>query len=252
VLFELDPLVVTAPRLKISDPIDPRINFQLQKMLQEKENLRISEETARQSSAYQDLNQLVTPNGIALKTRYTVLGYLLTEGLAGTRDFQLTDQLQRLAREAKDPDIRSYALLSLAYSRDRIHLPLFQEALRSQNSADRFAAIQALQIWNYPDSATNLIMTSKMDSSAALRVYAAQALLRMGNEMGRDVLLTMLNDRDTIAQAMAMRYLGEFGRAEDYGKLLAFLGAQQEPIVQAEMCSALLRLYSKKFEEENP
>jgi hypothetical protein len=51
---------------------------------------------------------------------------------------------------------------------------------------------------------------------------------------------------------MAMRYLGEFGRAEDYGKLLAFLGAQQEPIVQAEMCSALLRLYSKKFEEENP
>ena len=250
-LFELEPLVVTAPRLKIppSELVDSRINYQLLKMIQEKEDLRVTQEQIDQSVSYKDLNELDTPSGIRLKARYTVLGFLLTEGLAGTTDFQLVDQLVRIARGGKNPDVRSFALIALAYSRDRNHLGLFQQALRSEQSADRFAAIEALQIWNYEDAVSILIGVTKLDPSPIIKVYAAEAVLRMGNLIGKDFLIRSLDDPDWVARAMAMRSLGELGGGEDYNKLLSYLGSQQKSIVQAEMCSSLLRLYAKKIEK---
>ncbi|OGR95405.1 MAG: hypothetical protein A2902_07355 [Elusimicrobia bacterium RIFCSPLOWO2_01_FULL_64_13] len=253
VLFELEPLIVTAPRLRIpeDEPVDSRVNFQLLKMLREKEDLRLTEDMANKSPAYLDLNSLVTPNGIGLKSRYTVLGYLLAEGLAGTKDFQLLDELVRLAREGKNPDVRSFALIALSYSKDRSHLALFQEALRRENSVqDRFAAVEAFRHWGYDDAVSILLGVSRLDRSPIIRIYASQVVLRLGEPMGKDVLLRSLNDQEWVVRAMAMRYLGELGGGEDYSKLLSYFGLEREKIVQAEMCSSLLRLYAKKNEEE--
>lgn len=251
-LFDLPPLTVTAPRLAIPqwEPVDPRINFQLIKMVQEKDDLRIRQEDIDKSATYRDLDKLVTPNGIRLKARYTVLGYLLTEGLAGTKDFQLQDQLIRVAREGKDENVRSYALVALAYSKDRTSLGLFQEALQKTAVADRFAAVEALQIWGYPEAISMLTGVTKLDASPLVRVYAAGALLRLGDLTGKDHLIRAVDDQDWVVKAMAMRFLGEFGTGQDYNRLLGYLGSQQKKIVQAELCSALLRLYAKKYEEE--
>ena len=49
---------------------------------------------------------------------------------------------------------------------------------------------------------------------------------------------------------MAMRYFGELGNADDYSKVLAYFGSLQKPMVQAEMCSALLRLYARKVAQD--
>ena len=252
-LLELDPLVVTAPRLKIQeDLVDSRVNYQLLKIVEGKEDMRISQDQAVKSMAYKDLNYLDTPNGIGLKTRYTVLGFLLTEGLAGTKRFELQDQLMRIAREGKNPDVRSYALIALAYCKDRMHLGLFQDALRRDNSvADRFAAVEALQIWGNRDAVSILTGAAKLDSSPIVKVYATQAIWRLGDPIGRDYLLQFLDHKEWLIRAMAMRYLGELGSGRDYGKLLSYFGLDQKDIVQAEMCSALLRLYAKKVEEES-
>ncbi len=252
-VFELDPLVVTAPRLRIpqGELVDPRVNFQLLKLIREKQDLRISEEQANLSAAYKDLDALVTPKGIRLKARYTVLGYLLTEGLAGTKDFELVDQLMRMVRERKNPDVSSYALIALAYGKDMSHLGLFQDALRSEVVSERFAAVEALQAWALPEAKSILIGVTKMDTSPIVRAYAAQAALRLGDLTGKDYLVRALDDTEWPVRAMAMRYLGELGTAQEYGKVLAYLGSQQRPIVQAEMCSALLRLYAKKYEEDS-
>lgn len=252
-LFELEPLVVTAPRLKIpqGELADPQINYQLLKLIQQKEDLRLTDNQAAQSIAYKDLNFLETPIGVRLKKRYTELGYMLAEGLAGAKDFDLVNELRRIAREGKNPAVRSYALVALAYAKDRNDLGLFQDALRKDLSADRFAGIEALQIWGYPDAISILIGVTKLDTSHIIRAYAAQAVLRLGDLIGKDYLIQTLNDDDWIARAMAMRYLGELGTGNDYSKLLSYLGSQQKEIVQAEMCSSLLRLYAKKYEQEN-
>ncbi len=252
ILFELEPLVVTAPRLKIPKGVlvDPRINFQLMKQLREKEDFQIHQDLSTESSAYRDMDELLTPSGIRLKTRYTNLGYLLTEGLAGTSDFQIQEELARLAREGKKTDVRSYALIALAYNRDRSQLGLFQNALQKENEYERFPAMEALQIWGYPDAVSMLLTSSKLDRSAVLRLYAAQAAWRKGQTLGKDLILRSLNDEDWVIRAMAMRYLGELGDADDYNRLLGYLGSEQKPIVQAEMLSALLRLFAKKNGDE--
>ncbi len=252
-VLELDPLVVTAPRLKIPEGelVDPRVNYRLLKIVQGKEDLRITQDQGNLSQTYKDLNFLVTPGGIGLKTRYTVLGYLMTEGLAGTKDFQLQDQLMRIAREGTNPDVRCYALIALAYCQDRLHLGLFQNALRRDNSvADRFAAVEALQIWGYQDAVSILTGVARLDSSPIVKAYATQAVWRMGDPIGRDYLLRFLDDPNWLIRAMAMRYLGDLGTGRDYGKLLSYLGSDQPDIVQAEMCTSLLRLYAKKVEED--
>ena len=257
VLFELEPLVVKAPRLQIEQeiPVDSRIDFQLLKLLQEKPEMRVTDEMRHQSIAYNDLDFLVTPNGRRLLGRYTILGLLLTEGLAGTKDFQLMNELQRIARnerkfEEKNKQVVSFAMIALAYNKDPIHLSIFQDALRSESPTDRFASLEALSIWGLPEATSILIGVTKLDSSAFIRVYAAQAAWRMGESIGRDFILSSLNDQDWVARAMAMRYFGELGSADAYEQLLAYFASQQRPIVQAEMCSALLRLFAKKAEAE--
>ena len=244
--------MVTAPRLKIQEElVDSRVNYRLLKIAEGKSDLRITQDQASKSQAYKDMDSLVTPNGVGLKIRYTVLGYLLTEGLAGTKNFQLQDQLIRIAREGTNPDVRCYAIIALAYCKDRMHLGLFQEVLRRETSvADRFAAVEALQIWGYRDADSILTGVAKLDSSPIVKVYATQAVWKMGNPVGRDYLVQFLDNPDWLIRAMAMRYLGELGSGRDYGKLLSYFGLDQKDIVEAEMCTSLLRLYAKKVEED--
>lgn len=253
--YELEPLVVTAPRLKLParELGDARINFQLLNIiqnLQDKEDVRISKELVEKSLTHEELNKLVTPMGIRLRARYNILGFLLTEGLAGTKDLGILQQLVRMAREAKSPNIRSFALGALAYSRDRNHLYLFQEALKSPEFQDRFAALEALEIWGYEDAIPTLIGVYKLESEPVLKVYAAQAILRLGNPLGKDFLIQSLDENDWVPKAMAFRYLGEMGNSNDFYKILSYLGGQYKTFVQAELTSSLLRLYPKKVEED--
>jgi HEAT repeat protein len=131
-----------------------------------------------------------------------------------------------------------------------MHLAYFQEALQSDAAADRFAAVVALQIWGHKYAVSILSGVVKLDVSPLVKVYAAQALWRMGDSLGRDYMLPFLDHESWLIRAMAMRYFGELGGAQDYSKILSYFGTQQKAIVQAEMCSALLRLYSKKIAED--
>lgn len=252
VLLELAPLVVTAPRLKIPkyEPVDPRVNFRLLKILRQNADIQLTSEQIAKSNAYRDMNQLATPSGMLLKTRYTKLGYLLTEGLAGSKEFEIQDELIRISRESKDPNVKSFALISLAYCQDPNHLYIFQDALRSETAADRFAAVEALQIWGQREALPILNGVVKLDRSPIIRVYASQAIFRLGDPIGKDYLTRSLDDNDWVAKAMSMRYIGELGDANDYSKVLSYLAADLKPIVQAEMCSTLLRLYAKKYEKD--
>jgi len=54
---------------------------------------------------------LTTATGFKLKTRYTELGFLLTEGLAGVTDPQLTIELENTVRQGTNPQIRAAALV---------------------------------------------------------------------------------------------------------------------------------------------
>ena len=254
VLFELEPLIVKAPRLNIKqgEPVDSRINYQLLRLLQEKPDLRISMDMENQSPAYKDLNFLVTPNGIRLKTRYTILGLLLTEGLAGANDFQITDELKRLARGDRalqsGSRVKFFALIALAHNHDLSNLGLFQNALRSTVPSERFAAAEALSVWGLPDAISILLGVSKLDTSAVVKIFAAQTVLRLGEPMGKDVLISLLNSDDWVVRAMAMRYLGEMVNSSDYSRILAYFSMETKQLVQAEMCSALLRLHIKRME----
>src|SRR4029077_7732243 len=131
--FQLDPLVVTAPRVQAQvDLIDPRINAQLMRLLQQQMNARPNS-AAQLDSSIGNLNKLTTLTGYNLKTRYTELGFLLTEGLAGSTDYQLSSELENTVRLASNVQTRAAAMVALAYTKNLNYLNLYQSALQDQN-----------------------------------------------------------------------------------------------------------------------
>ncbi|MBU6430626.1 MAG: hypothetical protein KGR26_16530, partial [Cyanobacteria bacterium REEB65] len=115
-VFQLEPLVVTAPRARLQEnaPIDPQINMYLLQLLDKKMNARPdSFETS--DPALTTLGHLATLDGYNLKVRYTQLGYLLTEGLSGSKDFQILTEIEKAARFSKNVQIKASAMVSLAY-----------------------------------------------------------------------------------------------------------------------------------------
>ena len=241
--IELEPLVVTAPRLKIPPTllIDGRINAVLIDLLQNKANARPSA-LDLQDPSIQTLNSLASPAGFLLKTRYTELGFLLTEGLAGTADLILREKILGVARTGSNPQVRAAALMAVSYDRKPSDRGLFQEALLSQDITVRFGAVEALSNWGFPDAAVDIGNVARLDPSGPLRVYAAQALYRLGDAAGRDVLFRGADDGDWVVRAMSVRYLGQYGAASDYDKILFHLSNEQNNFVRSEMCGTLLKL----------
>lgn len=244
---EMEPLVITAPRLKIPPTlaIDGRINAQLLRLLESKANERPKAEELLDPSI-KELNLLSSPYGFQLKTRYTELGFLLTEGLAGTADLILKNKIVEVARSGMNPQVRASALMAVAYAREPADRGLFQEALLSQDRTVRFGAIEALQAWGRPEALTDIGTAARMDSSKPLRVYASAALLRLGDPSGRDLLIRYVDDADWLVRAMAIRYVGELGVPEDFDRLLFNLNRETNNFVKAELCGALLRLHARR------
>lgn len=245
-LTQLDPLVVRAPRVRAQkEMIDPRINQQLLRLLKQRMDAR-PDSAAQLDASIGNLNKLSTRTGYDLKTRYTELGFLLTEGLAGTTDFTLQSELENAARMGKNVQTRAAAMVALAYTKDLRFLPLFQNALLDPNITVRFAALESLLVLGDPAVQFQIGNAARTDSSFAIQIYGAAGMWRMGDAYGREILLRFYQHTDWFVRAMAIHYLGELGGGEEYRRLQRELAAEADPAVQAELAAALLKLDSKK------
>ena len=243
---ELEPLVITAPRLKIPATlqIDGRVNSTLLTLLENKANARPKPEDLNDPSIM-TLNSLSSPAGFQLKIRYTELGFLLTEGLAGTADLILRNKIINVAHQGTNPQVRAAAMVAVAYDKDPMDRGLFQEGLLSQDITVRFGAMEGLLVWNQPDAMSDVGSIARTDLSPPVRAWAAGALLRNRDQGGRDILVRFTDDQDWLARAMSYRYLGELGVPDDFERILLNLSRESNNFVRSEMCGALLRLYAR-------
>ena len=244
--FQLDPLVVTAPRVQAQvDLIDPRINAQLMRLLQQQMNARPNS-TAQLDASIGNLNKLTTLTGYNLKTRYTELGFLLTEGQAGSTDYQIQLQLENVVRTGTNVQTRAASLLALAYAKDMRYLTLIQGALIDQNPTIRFAAIESLLVLGDQSAELQLSGASRNDQSVPIQLYAAAGMWRMGDIFGRELLLREYQSKDWLTRAMSDHYLGEMGAGDEYRRLQRELDTEADPAVKAEILVALVKLNPKK------
>lgn len=242
--FELEPLVVTAPRLA-ANLVDVRIDNDLVRLLEDLANEPPPQEQLLNSSE-EELNRLSTPTGFALKIRYSDLSVLLTEGLAGTQNYTLVSRLETIARSNPSARVRGSALVALGFQPRRKELSIFQEALRDPNVITRFAAVEALSAMDDEGARAVIAGAAQSDPSMAVQAFAAQRLCAAGDPYGRQLLYRFMDDRDWTLRAMAVYGLGEWGEAEDYYTILNRVNGESHDAVRAEAALALLKL-SKRF-----
>ncbi len=244
--YQLEPLVVTAPRVVAqADLIDPRINAQLLRLLQQRMNAR-PDSAAQLDASIGNLTKLTTLTGFNLQTRYTELGFLLTEGLAGTTDYQLQSQMENVVRQGSNVQTRAAAMLALAYAKDSRYLPLFQSGLNDANLTVRFAALESMLVIGDTAAQLQIGSAARIDASLPVQLYAAAAMWRMGDIFGREILLRKYQDADWFVRAMATHYMGELGGGDDYRRLQRQLDGETDPAVRAEILTALVKLNPKK------
>ncbi len=236
-VYELEPLVVTAPRLKIQI-VDVRIDNNLVQILNE---IMQNPPPEGFDPVLEELSSLQTPLGIALKIRYTDISVLLAEGLAGTRNFSLIRKLEEAARQSL-PWVRASILLALGYEPGRRDLFIFEEALKDKIIGVRFGAVDALSHIRSVSARNLLIKAAQYDASLALRVYAAQALWQQGDTSGREVMLRLISHQDWVIRGMCVYYLGEMGGEEEFNQIAYRLRSETNDFVKAEACLALLKL----------
>lgn len=241
----LPALTVTAPRVVQEDMIDPVINQQLMRLLTQRMDARADAVAAGDASLV-NLARLSTLTGYSLKTRYTEIGFLLTEGLAGTKDYQLQSELEKAARLAKNVQTRSAAMVALAYTKRLQYLTLFQGALTDPNPTVRFAALESLLILGDSGVTLSLGNAARNDQSVAIQIYAAAGLWRKGDSFGKEILLRFLDHQDWFARAMAAYYIGELGGGYEYRRLMNYLDREPDPSTKAEIATALMKLHPKK------
>ena len=247
--FEDDTLTITAPRLKIQkEGLDPQINATLLRLLQQRMDARPGALESGDPSL-QSLSKLTTLTGYALKTRYTELGFLLTEGLAGVTDFQLAHELENVAKLGSNVQTRAAAMVALAYAHDMRYLTLFQGAQQDQNITVRFGALESLLTLDNPAVIFQVSNMARTDSSIVVQLYAAAGAWKMGDIYGREILLRHYQDNNWFVRAMATHYIGQLGGADEYRRLFSQLNFESNPQVKAELCSALVRL--QRFKDED-
>jgi HEAT repeat protein len=241
-LFELEPLVVTAPRLKVSGAqlVPPQIDTELVGLLEKIAQEPSSEFVIDPNVA--ELRQLVTPQGYGLYVRYTDINALLTEGLAGTSNLTLIYRLETIAKSSRNTSARATAFVALGYDVTRVDLSLFEYALRDPSLQIRFGAVEGLSAQKNPMVRGMLAGAAQTDVSPVVRLYAAQALGRRGDAQGVDIIRRYLNDPDWAIRALATFYLGQLGDDADFERMLINLDRETEDDVIAENCLAVLRM----------
>jgi len=241
----LPALEITAPRVVQEEMIDPIINQQLLRLLQQRMDARPDTLASADASLF-NLSRLSTETGYSLKTRYTEIGFLLTEGLAGTKNYQLQLELENAARLAKNVQTRAAALVALAYTKNMRYITLFQSALNDPNTTVRFAALESLLILGDRSVQLQLGNSARNDQSLAVQIYAAAGMWRMGDSFGKEILLRFLDHPDWFARAMSAYYIGELGGGYEYRRMFQFLDRETDPSARAELATALMKLHPKK------
>lgn len=242
-LFEMEPLVVTAPRLRASGSqlIPPQIDTELVGML-EKIATQPPTETVVYDPSLNEVIQLVTPQGFGLRVRYTDINFLLTEGLAGISNLSLVYRLETIARSSPNTPVRGSAFVSLGYDPTRIDLSIFEQSLHDPSLQVRFGVVEGLIAQKNPMVRGILAGVAQTDESIVLRLFAAQALGRRGDAQGVDILRRYLNDPDWVVRALAVYGLGQLGDDADFERILINLDRESEDHVTAENCLAVLRM----------
>lgn len=242
-MFELEPLVVTAPRLKFSGQqlVDVRIDNELVNLL-EKIATEPPPDVEVVDPALREVNRLVTPEGFGLRIRYSDISFLLTEGLAGTSNLTLVNRLETIAQKSPNSRVRAAALVALGHDKERLDLQAFSDGLRDTSLIVRFGAVEALALQDNPMARSLLAGAAQADTSAAVRVFAAQALARAGDTQGTEILRRGLSDPDWVVRALSTYYMGQEGDVSDFERILSGMERETNDWVTAENCLAVLRL----------
>lgn len=242
-VVEMEPLILVPPRLGIprSQQIGQNINNKLleliKALLDEPVNLKKEEDPN-----VQNLNQMLTPAGFALQTRYSYLSVLVAAGLGGTEDVFLRSELSRLAEGHRNSLTRATALLSLSYSGKKEDLVLVSAALASEDPIIRFGAMEAVLAGRFKEVLPDITSIALTDPVPAFRSYAMKVLLNFRDPGAQEVLIASLDDPDWPARAMKIWYLGRYGTPDDYSLVLSKMTTEENPFVLAELSLAALRL----------
>lgn len=241
--IEMEPLLIIPPRYFIKQQTNQTrvINDRLISFLKDRlgKSLSANDES---NPDRQDLYHLVTPHGISLNHRYSNLSITVAEGLGGTNDTFLRLELSKLAEGSSDPLTRSTALLSLAYNANKDDVGIISRAITSDDPVVRFGAMEAVQVGHFEEFIGDLITIGSSDPIPAFRIYADQMLINSGNVIGKNFILTQLNNPDWVVRAMSYWYLGRYGNSSDYAVVMSGFSGENNPFVQAEMVTAAQRL----------
>lgn len=244
------PAAPASARSSVPDPasgIDPQISAALIQLAEERRNFR-RDLTGAQGQPIGDLLAVGSPVGFSLRNRFLNLGIPLAEAFARNPDPAFRAQLLELSRWDRDGESRANALIALAKTHELKYLQVFNEALIHLDPGVRFGALEALVVWGHPKQAMPLLAAaSERDSEPLLRVYASAGLARMGDTAGLHRLRAFLDSPSWLVRALAAKYLGELGEAQDYDDLLGRIDREVgNDFVVAEFCVSALKLYPKK------
>lgn len=226
---------------------DAAITNALVDLLEAKDRFRVDLSKA-EGTPVGEILRVGSPIGYSLRNRYLNVGVPLTEAFSRNEDPVFREKLITLARWDPNPETRAAALVAVARIQDVGHLNIFREALVHLDPAVRFGALEALLAWGHPGKSLPLLAAaSEKDYEPLLRVYAAAGLARLGDPPGLHRLRAFLEHPSWLVRAMAARYLGDYGTAEDYDILVARIGREiTHDFVVAEHCIAALKLFPKK------
>lgn len=240
---EVEPLIIIPPRKHIPESVivAQSINQKLITLLKTRlgEPLSASDKS---DPNLDDLNNMLTPTGFALKTRYSNLSVVVAEGLAGTNDAFLRAELSKQAELSSNALTRATAVLSLGYNGNKEDFPVIIRALTSPDPIVRFGGMEAVQVGHYEAAVQDLITIATSDEVPAFRLYAIQVLTQFNNSSARNFLLSAISDRDWPARAMAVWYLGRYGLPEDFMTAISRFSSEENPFVKAEVALATQRL----------
>ncbi len=202
------------------------------------------------STSLKQIITFATPAGYRIKIRYLDFGVALVEALKVARDPELRRRMIEMAQWTRDPKVRAEAIITLATLLDPSHKKYFKEALLDSKVGIRFAAVEALQVWNQPEALPLLRMSMDRDFSPLMQIYSAQALLSLGDQSGIPILWKYMDHDSWVVRAMAARYLGDYAQPDDYVKINSYLNKEtRNDFVVAELCIASLKLISMKGEK---
>lgn len=244
-----------APQMPVSNipatrPIgstDAQITTGLVDLVESRDRARV-DLSASEGTPLGDLLKVGSPIGYQLRNRFLNIGVPISEALARNDDPVFRSKLVELARWDRDNEVRSSALLALADFHDPAHYDVFREALVHLDLGVRFGALEALIVWGNKVKALPLLTAvAEREPEPILRVYASAGLARLQDPSGLLRLRSFLDNPSWLVRAMAARYLGEFGEAQDYTLLVSRIGREtQNDFVVAEYCVAALKLFPKK------